>query len=179
MPQTILYGGTFNPIHRGHLEICLWAREAVGAGRVLLMPAAQPPHKFAGWLAPDRDRLAMCALAAQEHSFIQVSDYEIRRGGRSYTVETLRHLAGENPGEEYSLLMGTDMFLTFTQWREWEEIGKMASLLVASREEGEREALLEQQKRLKEQGISSRLLENPPLPISSTAIRQELRERGE
>ena len=141
MPQTILYGGTFNPIHRGHLEICLWAREAVGAGRVLLMPAAQPPHKFAGWLAPDRDRLAMCALAAQEHSFIQVSDYEIRRGGRSYTVETLRHLAGENPGEEYSLLMGTDMFLTFTQWREWEEIGKMASLLVASREEGEREAL--------------------------------------
>lgn len=178
MPQTILYGGTFNPIHRGHLEICLWAREAVGAGRVLLMPAAQPPHKFAGWLAPDRDRLAMCALAAQEHSFIQVSDYEIRRGGRSYTVETLRHLVGENPGEEYSLLMGTDMFLTFTQWREWEEIGKMASLLVASREEGEREALLEQQKRLEEQGISSRLLENPPLPISSTAIRQELRERG-
>ena len=59
MSRTVLYGGTFNPIHRGHLNICLRAREAVEADEVLLMPAAQPPHKFAGWLAPDQDRLAL------------------------------------------------------------------------------------------------------------------------
>lgn len=178
MSQTVLYGGTFNPIHRGHLDICLRAREAVDAQRVLLMPAAQPPHKFAGWLAPDRDRLAMCALAGQDHGFLQVSDYEIRRGGRSYTVDTLRHLVEEAPEEKYWLLIGTDMFLTFTQWREWEEIGKMASLLVASREEGDRETLLGQQKELERRGVRSLLLENPPMPMSSTEIRRELRETG-
>lgn len=178
MPQTVLYGGTFNPIHRGHLEICLRAREAVGADRVLLMPAAQPPHKFAGWLAPDRDRLAMCALAARDHGFITVSDYELRRGGRSYTVDTLRYLLAEQPEERFWLLVGTDMFLTFPQWREWEEIGKMASLLVASREEGDMEALRRQQALLGEHGVRSLLLENPPMPMSSTAIRRELRETG-
>lgn len=178
MSQTVLYGGTFNPIHRGHLDICVRAREAVDADRVLLMPAALPPHKFAGWLAPDRDRLAICALAAQGHDFLQVSDYEIRRGGRSYTVETLRFLTGQQPQERFWLLIGTDMFLTFTQWREWREIGKMASLLVASREEGDRQELLRQQEALEKEGIRSLLLENPPLPMSSTEIRRELRETG-
>lgn len=178
MSQTILYGGTFNPIHRGHLDICIRAREAINADRVLLMPAAMPPHKFAGWLAPDRDRLAMCSLAAQGYEFLRVSDYEIRKGGHSYTVETLRGLTAQEPGEKFWLLIGTDMFLTFTQWREWQEIGRMASLLVASREEGDREQLLAQQKALAEEGVDSLLLGNPPLPMSSTEIRRELRETG-
>lgn len=178
MSQTVLYGGTFNPIHRGHLDICVRAQEAVNADRVLLMPAALPPHKFAGWLAPDRDRIQLCTLAARDHDFLQVSDYEIRRGGRSYTVETLRYLTGQQPGEKFWLLMGTDMFLTFTQWREWREIGKMASLLVASRENGDRQELLRQQEALAGEGIASRLLDNPPLPMSSTGIRRELRETG-
>lgn len=178
MSQTVLYGGTFNPIHRGHLDICVRARQAVDARRVLLMPAAQPPHKSAGWLAPDQDRLAMCALAARDYDFIQVDDWEIRRGGRSYTVDTLGHLAAVFPEEELWLLIGTDMFLTFTQWHRWEEIGKMASLLVASREEGDREQLLAQQQRLAERGVRSRLLQNPPMPMSSTQIREELRRDG-
>ena len=178
MSRTVLYGGTFNPIHRGHLNICLRAREAVEADEVLLMPAAQPPHKFAGCLAPDQDRLALCRLAVQGQDFLRVSDYEIRRGGRSYTVDTLRYLLAERPGEELWLLIGTDMFLTFTQWREWEEIGRMATLLVASREEGDRERLLDQQQRLAERGVRSRLLQNPPMPMSSTQIREELRRDG-
>ena len=178
MSQTVLYGGTFNPIHRGHLDICVRARQAVDARRVLLMPAAQPPHKSAGWLAPDQDRLAMCALAAREYDLIQVDDWEIRRGGRSYTVDTLGHLAAVFPEEELWLLIGTDMFLTFTQWHRWEEIGKMASRLVASREEGDRERLLDQQQKLAEQGVRSRLLQNPPMPMSSTQIREELRRDG-
>ena len=178
MSQTVLYGGTFNPIHRGHLEICLRAREAVGAGEVLLMPAALPPHKTPGELAPDRDRLAMCALAAEPYGFITVDDYEIRRGGRSYTVDTLRHLTAVRPGEKFWLLMGTDMFLTFTQWRDWRLIGELASLLVASREEEDREKLLAQQAALAAEGVSSTLLGNLPLPLSSTEVRREIRLTG-
>ncbi len=178
MARTILYGGTFNPIHRGHLDICIRAREAVDGDRVLLMPAALPPHKFSGWLAPDQDRLAMCSLAGQGLGFFQVSDEELRRGGRSYTVETLRRLTAKEPEEHFWLLIGSDMFLTFTQWREWREIARMASLLVASREDGDREELLAQQKALQKEGIDSLLLDNPPLPMSSTEIRRELRETG-
>lgn len=176
MPQTVLYGGTFNPIHRGHLDICVRAREAVDAQRVLLVPAALPPHKSTEWLAPDQDRLALCTLASQGFPFIQVEDWELRRGGRSYTVDTLRYLTGAFPGEEFWLLMGGDMFLTFTQWREWEEIGRMASLLVASREEGEDDKLQTQKKRLEEQGVRVKLLNNPPMPMSSSQIREELRK---
>ncbi len=180
MPQTtVLYGGTFNPVHKGHLEICLRAREAVGASQVLLMPAALPPHKSPGELAPDRDRLAMCSLAAEPWGFIAVDDYEIRRGGHSYTVDTLRYLTQARPEEKFWLLMGTDMFLTFTQWREWKQIGEMATLLVASREDEDLEVLQGQQAALKELGISSVLLQNVPLPMSSTEIRREIRERGE
>ncbi len=178
MSQTILYGGTFNPIHKGHLEICVYAREAVGADRVLLMPAALPPHKFAGWLAPDQDRLAMCRLAVRDLELLQVSEYEIGRGGHSYTVDTLRELTAREPEERFWLLIGTDMFLTFTQWKDWREIGRMASLLVASREEGDREQLRACQKALEKEGVASRLLENAPLPMSSTEIRRELRETG-
>jgi nicotinate-nucleotide adenylyltransferase len=178
MPQTVLYGGTFNPIHKGHLEICLRAREAVGASQVLLMPAALPPHKSPGELAPDRDRLTMCALAAEPWDFITVDDYEIRRGGRSYTVDTLRYLTQIRPGEKFWLLMGTDMFLTFTQWREWEKIGEMATLLVASREDDDLETLQSQQAALEALGVPSMLLRNVPLSMSSTEIRQEIRERG-
>ena len=178
MPQTVLYGGTFNPIHRGHLDVCARAREAVDAQRVLLVPAALPPHKSVEWLAPDRDRLSLCFIACRDFPFIQVEDWELRRGGRSYTVDTLRYLTGAFPGEEFWLLIGGDMFLTFTQWREWEEIGRMASLLVASREEGEEESLLAQQKRLEGQGIRVKLLQGPPMPMSSSQIREELRQTG-
>ena len=178
MSQTVLYGGTFNPIHRGHLEICLRAREAVGAQEVLLMPAALPPHKSTGELAPDRDRLAMCALAAEPYGFISVDDYEIRRGGRSYTVDTLRYLTQIRPGEKFWLLMGTDMFLTFTQWRDWERIGELATLLVAAREEEDLGRLEAQKAALEKLGVPSVLLKNAPLPMSSTEIRRELRETG-
>ena len=93
-------------------------------------------------------------------------------------MDTLRYLLAERPGEELWLLIGTDMFLTFTQWREWEEIGRMATLLVASREEGDREALVGQQQLLAGHGVRSQLLQNPPLPMSSTQIRRELGETG-
>lgn len=176
MPQTVLYGGTFNPIHRGHLHVCQLAKEAVDAQRVLLIPAALPPHKSAGWLAPDKDRLALCALAAQSHDFVQVEDWELRRGGRSYTVDTLRHLREAHPGEEFWLLMGADMFLTFTQWKDWEEIGRMASLLAACREEGERATLKAQKELLERRGIRVKLLNNLPMPMSSSQIREELRQ---
>ena len=86
--KTGVYGGTFNPIHNGHLHIVEEFRRGLGLDRVLLIPAHVPPHKTAPDLAPAGDRLEMCRLACEGTQF-EVSDLEIRRGGPSYTAETL------------------------------------------------------------------------------------------
>ena len=92
-----LFGGTFNPIHFGHLRAALEVREGCGLDRVLLIPAAVPPHKESGALAAAADRLRMIELAVEGEPGITVSDVETRRGGPSYTVDTVRHFHRELP----------------------------------------------------------------------------------
>ena len=178
MTKTILYGGTFNPIHKGHIALCLWARQQLDAQRVILMPTACPPHKKPVQLESDADRLALCGIAARKHPFIEVSDFEIRRGGFSYTVDTVRHLRESCPEDTLYLLMGSDMFLTFRQWRQWREIARQAVLVVGARENGEREALQAMQASLAAEGIQALVLDNPTVEMSSTEIREEIRTLG-
>ncbi|WP_071433461.1 nicotinate (nicotinamide) nucleotide adenylyltransferase [Angelakisella massiliensis] len=176
MASIVVYGGSFNPIHNGHLGICRWAKERFGADRVLLVPAAYPPHKLAPDLAPGEDRAAMCRLAAEGLPWLSVEDFELNRGGKSYTVDTMTYLREKYPHDRLLLMMGTDMFLTFREWRQWQEIGGMAELLVASRQEDDLDALRRQQKTLEEEGIHSILMENPVEELSSTEVRQQLRD---
>lgn len=171
MADIVLYGGTFNPIHKGHLGVCRYVLQELGFSRVLLIPAASPPHKEAPALAPGEDRLAICRLAAAELPGVQVLDWEVEQGGRSYTIDTVRYLAGQFPNDRLLLLMGSDMFLTFRQWRDWQGIGRQVTLLVASRETDDRAALAAQGKSLAADGIDFRILKNPVIPLSSTELR--------
>ena len=98
-------GGTFDPIHVGHLTLAKEALACAELDRLLLIPASVPPHKAAA-SAPAADRLAMCRLASAELRGVDVSDLEIRRDGPSYTVETLSELASANPGAELHLVLG-------------------------------------------------------------------------
>lgn len=107
-----VFGGTFNPIHNGHLRLLQGAREALELDRVLVIPTKQPPHKRPQQLASDEDRLAMCRLAVEGLSGVEVSDLEIRRGGLSYTADTLAELRRRYPDSTLYLLVGGDMFLT-------------------------------------------------------------------
>ena len=114
-----IYGGTFNPIHLGHMEAARFAREYLELDRLYLIPTGIPPHKEMDADAPGAEhRLEMVRLAAEAlGGEVRVSDMELRRQGRSYTLETLRQIKGEHPEDRLYLLLGTDMFLTFQHWR--------------------------------------------------------------
>ena len=129
-----IYGGTFNPPHKGHMLAAAQCRAALGLERVLVIPAAVPPHKALFDGSPDAaTRLRMTELAVQGLDGFEVSDVELRREGPSYTVDTLRELSAQHPGETLSLMMGTDMFLSFADWREPEQIAQLAQIVCFAR----------------------------------------------
>ena len=130
--KTLLYGGTFDPPHNGHMNNLRAALALVQPDRALVMPAGTPPHKHAS-ATPAELRLQMCACFTALSPAVQVSDWEIRRGGRSYTVHTLEWLRGQDPDGALYLCVGSDMLLTFQEWYRWQDMLKMAALVVESR----------------------------------------------
>ena len=131
MPRVALFGGSFNPIHHGHLLLADEVAELLALDRVIFMPAARPPHKDAADLAPAADRHAMVALAIHGHARFEVSDLEGRRAGPSYTVDTLAALAGS--GDELFLLVGSETFLDLLTWKDAERVAGLARLVVVPR----------------------------------------------
>jgi nicotinate-nucleotide adenylyltransferase len=130
-----ILGGTFNPPHIGHLALALHAREQLGLERVLLMPANVAPNKPAPREDPGAEhRLAMCRLAVAAEQGIAASALEVRRGGVSYTVDTLKSIHDEHPDAELTLILGADTARTLPGWREPGRLLGMASLAVAERD---------------------------------------------
>jgi len=113
-----VFGGSFDPVHIGHLIAAECAREQAGLDRVLFVPAAQPPHKPGRTLAAGQHRLEMLTLAIGGHDAFAVSAIELDRGGTSYTVDTLAALAAVNPGDALVLLLGPDALAGLPAWRE-------------------------------------------------------------
>ncbi|MBI5286733.1 MAG: nicotinate-nucleotide adenylyltransferase [Deltaproteobacteria bacterium] len=128
-----ILGGTFNPIHFGHLRIAEEVRETLNLDKVLFIPTFQPPHKDDGSLISPQHRLEMVKLATRNNPPLEVSDMEIKRGGRSYSVETLRILKGQNPELELSFIVGTDSFNDITTWCQYEELFKLTNFAVVPR----------------------------------------------
>ena len=175
MERIGIYGGTYNPPHIGHLRAAEYAIEALALDRLLLIPTGVSPHKEMAAGASTADRLAMLELSAKGIEKAEVSDIEIRRGGRSYTVDTLRAIRAEHPDSQLYLLMGTDMFTSFLTWREPETIMKLATLAVFCRgEKGERARIKVQKSALEALGARVELVENPVTAISSTDLRRML-----
>ena len=175
MERIGIYGGTYNPPHIGHLRAAEYAIEALALDRLLLIPTGVSPHKEMAAGASTADRMAMLELSAKGIERAEVSDIEIRREGRSYTVDTLRAIKEEHPGSERFLLMGTDMFTSFLTWRKPEAIMKLATLAVFCRgEKGERARIEVQKSALEALGARVELVENPVTAISSTDLRRML-----
>ncbi len=127
-----IYGGTFSPPHNGHLRAAKAFMEQMWLDILYVIPTGLPPHKEMEVPISASDRLEMCRLAFSGMEGVYVSDTEIRRGGRSYTVDTLRELSGED--RRLFLLCGTDMMLTLDQWRESEEIFRLCYPVYIRRE---------------------------------------------
>lgn len=125
-------GGTFDPIHLGHLAAAQAALDCAGLGKVLIMPSARPPHR-PGAIASAEQRLAMCRLAVEGRPGLEVSDVEVRHGGRSYTVDTLVELKRLAPQDELFLILGWDAAALFATWREPAKVRSLASVVVIGR----------------------------------------------
>jgi nicotinate-nucleotide adenylyltransferase len=125
-------GGTFDPIHLGHLAAAKAAMECAHLDRVLFIPSAQPPHRGAAQ-APAEDRLAMSKLAVDGDSDFEVSDVEVKRGGASYTVDTLDELHRTLPHDELFLILGWDAARLFRTWHEPDRVSALASMVIVDR----------------------------------------------
>jgi nicotinate-nucleotide adenylyltransferase len=128
-----VFGGTFNPPHLGHLIVAESARESLNLGKVLFIPCAIPPNKSSRSLADADCRLEMVKFATGGHPSFEVSDMEIERGGRSYTVDTLRALTALYPRAELYLLIGIDNLLELHTWKEPEEIFALSEVVAINR----------------------------------------------
>ena len=128
-----ILGGTFNPVHLAHLRVAEEVREAFDLDPVLFMPAADPPHKPVADDVPFDRRLDMVRGAIADHPCFAVSDLEGRRGGKSFSVDTLDILTREHPENSYWFIMGLDSFLEITSWHEWQKLFTLAHLVVARR----------------------------------------------
>jgi nicotinate-nucleotide adenylyltransferase len=173
-----ILGGSFNPVHNGHIALAFALRRELGYDRVLLIPANLPPHKALALGASANDRLAMLELAVAEANreagadFLGIEDCEIARGGVSYTIDTIEYLERKHEGRlegKIGLVMGQDLASGFGTWRRADELAERADLIVARREVGDPEAPAPFPWRY-------RALENALLPVSSSGIRAAIRD---
>lgn len=175
MPQRIaLFGGTFDPVHNGHIELARNFAAQLSLDTVILMPTFIPPHKLKTHMAPATDRLAMCRLACAPYAELTVSELEINRRGASFTVDTLEQLQRQYPHSELFLLMGADMFLTLTTWHRFADIVRLATLCTVSRDMADADTLRAYADTLTAQGARCVVADFTVPAWSSTAIREKL-----
>jgi nicotinate-nucleotide adenylyltransferase len=130
--KTGVLGGTFDPIHLGHLAAARAAMDCAALDRVVFVPTGVPPHRAATVAGAD-DRLQMCRLAVAGEKGFEVSDLELRREGVSYTVDTLRELHRLHPGDDLFLILGWDAARLLETWHEPQEVRRLARVVVVTR----------------------------------------------
>lgn len=169
--KILLYGGTFDPPHWGHINNLRAAMQAVQPDKVIVMPAGIPPHKAAS-ATPGSLRLQMCRCFLQLGEQVEISDWEITHEGKSYTVNTLRMLHSTYPDAQLYLTVGSDMLTSFRTWREWQSVLQLATLVVESREADDAAVLAEFADSLCGDGARILFARAKPVPMSSSEIRQ-------
>lgn len=166
-------GGTFDPVHYGHLILAQQAVDSFGLDKVLFITACVPPHKAGITIADAADRHEMVVLAIRDNPLFEPCDMELRREGPSYTVDTLTQLAEDNPGDRLFMLLGSDEAVSFGSWYRPERIMELATVVAANRPGYD---MSETVKRLPEDmGSKLRLLQIPGVDISSSDIRDRVR----
>lgn len=128
-----VFGGTFNPIHNAHLLIAEEARVRLKLNKIIFIPSSNPPHKKVSKLIGGHHRLNMVKLAIKDNPFFTSSDIEIRRGGKSYSIETIRQLKKNYEGAELFFIIGADSILDFTAWKDWDALLELCNFAVFSR----------------------------------------------
>jgi len=166
-----ILGGTFNPVHYGHLAVAAEVVEEFGLDKVSFVPVYLPPHKDDSDIAPSQDRFQMCLLATRSHHSFSVSSLELERGGKSYSIETVKEFLNIY-GKDTSLyfITGADTILEIFTWKDIEELLQLCEFIVASRPGFPTDGI---DKRVLQR---AHLINGPDLDISSTEIRRRVSE---
>ena len=177
-----LFGGSFNPVHIGHISSAEAALESLKPDLLLMIPAGTPPHKELAENSPEAsERFRLIKLATEDIDKIEVSDIEISREGRSYTADTVRGILELYPGAELYLILGSDMLLIFESWYEYEWLLKVCNIVVFARhndDEENRELALAVKELGRKYDAIVRYIEKPIIDVSSTELRESLPKRG-
>ena len=168
--KILLFGGTFDPPHKGHMNNLQAAMDCVQPDKIIVMPAGIPPHKKAS-TTDAALRLAMCECFTALSPKVEVSDWEVRQGGRNYSVNTVEMLHSRYPADSLYMCVGSDMLLGFTRWYRWQDILRMTALVVESREAGDAAALHAAAEELRRQGATVLLAQAQAFPCASSDIR--------
>ena len=182
-----IFGGTFNPIHTAHLRIAEEVRDRLDLAEVVFVPAALPPHKELAEDLPFAHRCEMVRRAIADNPAFSLSDLEGKREGKSWSIDTVRALRLERPGDEFYFIIGSDSFLDFGSWREYAAFFHCCNIVVVERPDAQvpaLEAVLPsdvagefryhppERRLVHRSGYSVYYLEGLPLRISSSAVRE-------
>lgn len=175
-----IYGGSFNPPHLGHVEAARTVAAVLAPDRLLIVPASVPPHKALADGSPTaQQRLELCRLAFADIPGAEISEIELRREGKSYSYDTVRLLREENPDAQLTLVVGTDMLLSFEKWYQFRYLLENCALAVLAREEDDLDELRTAAAYLRESyDADVTVLPHEPIAISSETIRERLGMRG-
>lgn len=165
-------GGTFDPIHLGHLALASGAMHLAGLDRVLFLPNRQPPHKAGRPVTPAHHRAAMVELAIAGDPRFAFSEMELQRTGPSYTIDTVQELLARQPDWHLAFLVGMDSLLEITTWREWERLLTLTDLLVFNRPGYPTEAGQAMLARLGPLAERVRILEIPGVAVAARDLRR-------
>ena len=174
MERIGIYGGTFNPPHMGHVHVVRHAIGTLCLDKLLIIPSNIPPHKELSKDSPTpTQRLQMLQMTFAGEEKTEISDVELRRGGISYTYDTVAQIRDAYPQAELTLLVGTDMLLSFDRWYRFKELLSEVTLAVCYRgDKEEKSRILKKKEELEQHGADIVLMENPVIPISSTQLRR-------
>lgn len=170
-----ILGGTFNPIHNGHLELAKYCQTVLSLDKVIFIPTYTPPHKASTELADCLHRLNMCTLALKGIDSFEVSDIEIKRKGKSYSYQTLTSLKEIYPNDTLYFIMGADMFLTLANWKNPKIIFQKSIIVTIPRSESNKYDLQKYYDTvLKSLGAKAEILDESVTQVSSTFIRENI-----
>lgn len=170
-----IYGGSFDPVHVGHVNAALTFKEELSLDKIIVIPAYQPPHKKGLAMTPSEHRMNMCNLAFGKLEGFEVSDIEILRADEGYMADTVAQIREIYPDDELYLLIGGDMLLYFRKWYAWSKITDEAVLAVAARNWEDDAALEAEAAVLRSYGAEVRIVPIDVKEISSTAVRETVK----
>lgn len=176
MAGIAIFGGTFNPIHNGHIQMIKEIEKLDFIDKILVMPDNIPPHKEVGFLADNFHRANMCKLAVNDIKKAVVDETEMNRGGKSYTFDTLCALKEKYNGDNLYLVCGGDMLISLDSWYKADQLFKLCTFIAFSRSNISKEKFNKRVKELAECGAEIIIIDSDIISVSSTGIRENLKK---